>query len=105
MSTVGGVSSVTLQGRVFLGKPYNPHCAFTQVLPSVCALCWVSAAEIPTTKGAAEVILVFAIGSWGRSAAGHDVQHILLIFQQVLMQERQLREIPKGIAGKEAPQD
>lgn len=67
----------------------------------------VSAAEIQAAEGAGEVIFfffLFAIDTWGRSTAGHDVQHILLVFQQDVMQERQLREIPKGITGKEAPQ-
>lgn len=84
----------------------NPGCAFTQ--PPALSLCpvLVSAAEVQTTEGAGEVIFFFffAIDTWGRSTAGHHVQHVLLVFQQDLMQERQLREIPKGITGKEAPQ-
>lgn len=107
MSTAG-VSTVTLQWRVFLGKPYKPSlCLHSSACPQrVPCAGWVLQRFQP------QRVLVkwfffffFAIDTWGRNTAGHDVQHILLIFQQALMQERQMREIPKGITGEEAPQD
>lgn len=105
MSTAGGVSTVTLQWRVFLGKPYKPWLCFhsstcPQHVPCVGECC----RDSNRRRCWWSDFFFFAIDTWGRSTAGHDVQHILLVFQQDVMQERQLREIPKGITGKEAPQ-